>query len=43
MQTESEEIAKRIYIPTTRFDLQYVRPDFIMLRIIARSLIMWSR
>ncbi|KAF3336966.1 anaphase-promoting complex subunit 1 [Carex littledalei] len=43
LKTESEEIAKRIYIPTTRFDLQYVRPDFIMLRIIARSLIMWSR
>ncbi|KAJ3688112.1 hypothetical protein LUZ61_017276 [Rhynchospora tenuis] len=43
LKTESEEIAKRLYIPTTHFDLQYVRPDFIMLRIIARSLIMWNR
>lgn len=33
----------RLSIPNTCFDLQYVRPDFIMLRVIARSLIMWSR
>lgn len=33
----------RLSIPNTGFDLQYVRPDFIMLRVIARNLIMWSR
>ncbi|RAL51299.1 hypothetical protein DM860_010801 [Cuscuta australis] len=43
MKTESEMIFSRLYIPQTRFELQYVRPDFIMLRIIARNLIMWSR
>ncbi|BAT81104.1 hypothetical protein VIGAN_03076200 [Vigna angularis var. angularis] len=43
MKTESEAIVSRLPIPNTFFDLQYVRPDFIMLRVIARNLIMWSR
>jgi hypothetical protein len=43
LQTEAEAVASRLSIPNTRFDLQYVRPDFIMLRVIARNLIMWSR
>ncbi|GLT54489.1 hypothetical protein SLA2020_276820 [Shorea laevis] len=43
LKTESEEIVSKLSIPHTRFDLQYVRPDFIMLRVIARNLIMWSR
>ncbi|KAI4306844.1 hypothetical protein L6164_030088 [Bauhinia variegata] len=42
-KTGSEAIVSRLSIPNTRFELQYVRPDFIMLRVIARSLIMWSR
>ncbi|PIA32336.1 hypothetical protein AQUCO_04500142v1 [Aquilegia coerulea] len=43
LKTESEVVASRLSIPQTHFDLQYVRPDFIMLRVIARNLIMWSR
>ncbi|KAJ7959635.1 anaphase-promoting complex subunit 1 [Quillaja saponaria] len=43
LKTESEAIVSRLSIPCTHFDLQYVRPDFIMLRVIARNLIMWSR
>ncbi|PON86586.1 Anaphase-promoting complex subunit [Trema orientale] len=43
LKTESETIVSKLSIPETRFDLQYVRPDFIMLRVIARNLIMWSR
>ncbi|KAF2296279.1 hypothetical protein GH714_037223 [Hevea brasiliensis] len=43
LKTESEAIVSRLSIPQTYFDLQYVRPDFIMLRVIARNLIMWSR
>ncbi|MQL83212.1 hypothetical protein Taro_015694 [Colocasia esculenta] len=43
MKTEREVIASQLSIPATHFDLQYVRPDFVMLRIIARNLIMWSR
>lgn len=42
-QTESEVIVSRLSIPRTNFELQYLRPDFIMLRVIARNLIMWSR
>ncbi|RVW42311.1 Anaphase-promoting complex subunit 1 [Vitis vinifera] len=43
LKTESEVMVSRLSIPHTQFDLQYVRPDFIMLRVIARNLIMWSR
>ncbi|KAG0481181.1 hypothetical protein HPP92_012039 [Vanilla planifolia] len=43
LKTESEVVASRLHIPATHFELQYVRPDFIMLRTIARNLIMWSR
>ncbi|XP_042405084.1 anaphase-promoting complex subunit 1-like [Zingiber officinale] len=42
MKTESEEIVSRLRLPISHYDLQYVRPDFIMLRVIARNLIMWS-
>ncbi|CAI0443752.1 unnamed protein product [Linum tenue] len=42
LKTESEAIVSRLSIPKTRYELQYVRPDFIMLRVIARNLIMWS-
>ncbi|KAA3482027.1 anaphase-promoting complex subunit 1 isoform X1 [Gossypium australe] len=43
LKSESEVIVSRLTIPQTHFDLQYVRPDFIMLRVIARNLIMWGR
>ncbi|CAK9173534.1 unnamed protein product [Ilex paraguariensis] len=43
LKTESEVILSRLSTPCTHFDLQNVRPDFIMLRVIARNLIMWSR
>ncbi|XP_021295540.1 anaphase-promoting complex subunit 1 [Herrania umbratica] len=43
LKSESEVIVSRLTIPQTHFDLQYVRPDFIMLRVIARNLIMWAR
>ncbi|KZV34947.1 anaphase-promoting complex subunit 1 [Dorcoceras hygrometricum] len=43
LKTESEVIVTRLSIPQTHFDLLYVRPDFILLRVIARNMIMWSR
>ncbi|XP_075104821.1 anaphase-promoting complex subunit 1-like isoform X3 [Nicotiana tabacum] len=43
LKTESELVYSRLSVPQTHFDLHYVRPDFIMLRVIARNLIMWSR
>ncbi|XWS56745.1 hypothetical protein CRYUN_Cryun09bG0111900 [Craigia yunnanensis] len=43
LKSESEVIVSRLTIPQTHFDLQYMRPDFIMLHVIARNLIMWGR
>eukprot|EP00898_Chlorokybus_atmophyticus_P000905 jgi/Chlat1/1815/Chrsp135S02131 len=42
MKTNDAAVAERIAIPATHFALDYVRPDFILLRIIARSLVMWD-
>ncbi|XP_010543717.1 PREDICTED: anaphase-promoting complex subunit 1 isoform X2 [Tarenaya hassleriana] len=43
LKTESEVIFSKLSIPQTHYDLQCVRPDFIMLRVIAQNLIMWNR
>ncbi|KAJ0233773.1 Anaphase-promoting complex subunit 1 [Hirschfeldia incana] len=43
LKTDSEVIFSKLSIPQTRYDLECIRPDFIMLRVIARNLIMWSR
>ncbi|EYU26801.1 hypothetical protein ABFS82_06G140000 [Erythranthe guttata] len=43
LKTESELIVSRLPIPQTQFELQYVRPDFVLLHVVARNLIMWSR
>ncbi|KAI7741534.1 hypothetical protein M8C21_022341 [Ambrosia artemisiifolia] len=43
LKSESQAILSRLCIPQTRFELQYVRPDFIMLCVISRNLILWSR
>ncbi|KAL2526600.1 Anaphase-promoting complex subunit 1 [Abeliophyllum distichum] len=43
LKTESKMIASRLPIPQTHFELQHVRPDFVMLCVIARNLIQWSR
>ncbi|XP_052185110.1 anaphase-promoting complex subunit 1 [Diospyros lotus] len=43
LKSESEFAVSRLSIPCTCFGLHYVRPDFIMLRVIAQNLIMWSR
>ncbi|XP_071734398.1 anaphase-promoting complex subunit 1 [Rutidosis leptorrhynchoides] len=43
LKTESQAILSRLRVPQTHFELQYVRPDFIMLNVISRNLILWSR
>ncbi len=35
-------MAASLALPDTHFLLEYVRPDFLMLRVIARSLILWD-
>lgn len=42
MKTNCEVVAARLAIPDTHFALEYVRPDFILLRLVARSLILWD-
>lgn len=40
LRTSDPAIAAAFALPDTHFALDYVRPDFIMLRILARSLVM---
>ncbi|CAJ1969662.1 unnamed protein product [Cylindrotheca closterium] len=42
MMSGNTTIAAAIALPDTHFLLEYVRPDFLMLRVIARSLILWD-
>ena len=42
LQTDDRSIADCFAIPRTAFDLDLVRPDFILLRMLARSLVMWG-
>ena len=42
LKSNNQTVADRLVIPTTHFGLDYVRPDFLMLRIIAKNLIMWD-
>lgn len=43
LKTECEVVASRLSIPDTHYSLQFVRPDFILLRVIARNMILWER
>ena len=38
----NKSVAARLALPDTHFLLNYVRPDLLMLRVIARSLILWD-
>ncbi|KAK3245121.1 hypothetical protein CYMTET_45294 [Cymbomonas tetramitiformis] len=42
LKTNDVAVAGRLSIPDTQFALDYVRPDFILLRLTARSLILWD-
>ena len=42
MKSGNKTIASAVSLPDTHFLLDYVRPDFLMLRVIARSLILWD-
>jgi hypothetical protein len=35
-------VAARLSVPQTLFLLDYVRPDLLMLRVVARSLVLWT-
>merc|ERR1719352_326054 len=42
LRTNCESVASRIVIPQNIFQLDFIRPDFAMLRLVARCLIMWD-
>jgi anaphase-promoting complex subunit 1 len=42
LQTNDESVASVFELPRTAFGLDFVRPFFILLRVLARSLIMWD-
>ncbi|KAJ3090790.1 Anaphase-promoting complex subunit 1 [Quaeritorhiza haematococci] len=42
LKTNNTSIAAKLAIPNTAYMLDYVRPDFLMLRVISSNLIMWD-
>lgn len=42
IRTNNSDIAGNFKIPQSKFELDYVRPDFIMLRVLGRALVMWD-
>ncbi|KAI9318238.1 hypothetical protein BX666DRAFT_2026646 [Dichotomocladium elegans] len=42
LKTNNRHVANRVDILDTRPYLNYIRPDFLMLRVIAKNLIMWD-
>ena len=42
LKTGDSVIAERLAVPETQFLLDFTRPDFLMLRVISRSLVLWS-
>ena len=36
-------VASRLALPDTHFLLDYVRPDMLLLRVVARALVLWDR
>ncbi|CAI7806374.1 unnamed protein product [Closterium sp. NIES-53] len=42
LQSNNEAVAARLAPPSTHFALEFVRPDFILLRVLAHSLILWD-
>ena len=42
LKTNDAAIARVFSIPDTHFALDYVKPDLIVLRVLARGLVMWN-
>jgi anaphase-promoting complex subunit 1 len=43
MKSEDEALARKIDVPDTPHQFEYVRPDIFLLRTVARHLILWSK
>ena len=42
LQTNDAAVAASLAPPATKFALDFARPDFVMLRVLARNLVMWD-
>ena len=42
MKTERRDVADWMAMPATLHELDEIRPDFLLLRVVARSLILWN-
>ena len=42
LKTNNATVASRLAVPKTHFLLQYLRPDLVLLRVLARNLVMWD-
>jgi hypothetical protein len=42
LRTNDAGVAAHVRVPNTHFALDHARPDFILLRVVAHSLIMWD-
>ena len=43
LKTNNTTVASRLTVPKTHFLLQYLRPDLVLLRVLARNLVMWDQ
>ncbi len=43
LKTNDAGVAASFVIPDTHFALDYVRPNFILLRVLARALVLWDK
>lgn len=43
MKTEDQIVARKIDVPDSILQFDYVRPDILLLRTVAKNIIMWSR
>jgi hypothetical protein len=42
LKTNDEDAAEHLSVPATRYELDHTQPDFVLLRVVARSLILWD-
>lgn len=43
LRSENAKIAKQIKIPSNFYELEYAKPSHLLLKILARNLILWSK
>ena len=42
LKTNNASVAARLSIPDTNFLMEYVRPDYLLLRVVSKALVMWD-